>query len=225
MWGIVTIMGHTIVSIEPDSIRWAVNFVARHGEGDLFPKVLEIQAVQDYCDKFISRIICRQLTDILPGPSRRFIVPKDETSYRQATQLDPQDAIILSAIVYQYGQGIEDRRLPPTQVFSYRFRPTAREGLYSTRDAWNKFWTAASSKSSLCARILYCDIADFYNQIYHHAVENQLIESGFSNQSKKWIINLLKSTTAGVSRGVPIGPHGIHLIAEASLIPGIIQNA
>ncbi len=30
---------------------------------------------------------------------------------------------------------------------------------------------------------------------------------------------LLESTTAGVSRGVPIGPHAIHLIAEASLIP------
>ena len=29
----------------------------------------------------------------------------------------------------------------------------------------------------------------------------------------------MESTTAGVSRGVPIGPHAAHLIAEASLIP------
>ena len=207
------------MSIAADSIRWAIDFVARHGEGDLFPKVLEIQAVQDNCDDFISQIISKQLTNILPGASRRFFIPKDETYYRQATQLDPQDSIILSAIVYEYGQQIEDRRLPATQVFSYRFHPTAGEGLYASRDAWNKFWTAARSKSSTSTKVLYCDIADFYNQIYHHTVENQLIESRFSNQAIKWIVNLLKSTTAGVSRGVPIGPHGIHLIAEASLIP------
>jgi hypothetical protein len=65
----------------------------------------------------------------------------------------------------------------------------------------------------------YCDISDFYNQIYHHAIENQLIEADLPNQATKWIISLLESTTAGVSRGVPIGPHAIHLIAEASLIP------
>ncbi len=35
----------------------------------------------------------------------------------------------------------------------------------------------------------------------------------------KWVISLLESTTAGVSRGVPIGPHAVHLIAEATLIP------
>ena len=67
--------------------------------------------------------------------------------------------------------------------------------------------------------VLYCDIADFYNQISHHTIENQLIESGFPNQAIKWIVRLLESTTSGVSRGVPIGPHSIHLLAEASLIP------
>lgn len=46
-----------------------------------------------------------------------------------------------------------------------------------------------------------------------------MIESGLPNQAIKWIISLLESTTAGVSRGVPIGPHAIHLIAESSMIP------
>jgi retron-type reverse transcriptase len=50
-------------------------------------------------------------------------------------------------------------------------------------------------------------------------VENQLIASKFSNQASKWLIKLLESTTAGVSRGVPVGPHPVHLLAEASLIP------
>ncbi|WP_149873107.1 RNA-directed DNA polymerase, partial [Salmonella enterica] len=43
--------------------------------------------------------------------------------------------------------------------------------------------------------------------------------AGWPNQAIKWLISLLESTTAGVSRGVPVGPHPIHLIAEATLIP------
>ena len=73
--------------------------------------------------------------------------------------------------------------------------------------------------SESCSYVLYCDISDFYNQVYHHTVENQLAESGFPNQAIKWTIGLLESTTQGVSRGIPIGPHGAHLIAECSLIP------
>ncbi|NET40050.1 MAG: RNA-directed DNA polymerase [Cyanothece sp. SIO1E1] len=46
-----------------------------------------------------------------------------------------------------------------------------------------------------------------------------LIESQFPNQIKKWIISLLESTTARVSRGIPVGPHATHLLAEISLIP------
>lgn len=85
--------------------------------------------------------------------------------------------------------------------------------------AWNDFWSTAHTKSFSCSVVLYCDIADFYNQIYHHTLEHQLIASGFPNQAIKWVIKLLESTTAGVSRGVPIGPHEAHLLAEATLIP------
>ena len=125
----------------------------------------------------------------------------------------------LSFVVHQFGQGIEDRRLPSNRVFSYRFAPNAQHGLYASQTAWNNFWTAAHARSSICSAVLYCDISDFYNQIYHHTVENQLSESGFPNQATKWVIKLLESTTAGVSRGVPIGPHAVHLVAEATLIP------
>lgn len=180
----------------------------------------EMEEIINKKEDFINLIEGKDLaSSFSPGAARRFIVPKDDFSYRQATQLDPQDSIILSAIIYQYGQGIEDRRLTSDQVFSYRFKPEATVGLYSGDSAWNNFWTQAYLLSHDCEVILYCDIADFYNQVYHHVVENQLIASNFPNQAIKWIISLLESTTAGVSRGVPVGPHAIHLIAEATLIP------
>lgn len=207
------------MTLSRDSIEWSIEFVEKHSDGDLFPKICELDAIVALKDDFVGLVEGKQLTTFNPKPCRRFIVPKDEISYRQATQLHPQDSILLSALVYQFGKGIEDRRLNIDQVFSYRFSPTADEGLYSSKTSWNDFWSAAHKKSQNAAVVLYCDIADFYNQIYHHTVENQLIKSGLPNQAIKWVISLLESTTAGVSRGVPIGPHAIHLIAESTLIP------
>lgn len=201
------------------SVEWALDFVHAHSDGDLFPKVLEVEAVLAEKSHFVAQIARADLSALPAGSCRRFVVPKDEVSYRQATQLDPQDSIVLAALIYQFGQQIEDLRLDARRVFSYRFRPTLAEGLYSSKNAWNSFWTAAASQAAKYSHILYCDIADFYNQVYHHTVENQLISAGLPNQAVKWIIGLLESTTAGVSRGVPIGPHPIHLVAEATLIP------
>ncbi|MDJ0775496.1 MAG: reverse transcriptase domain-containing protein [Mastigocoleus sp. MO_167.B18] len=190
-----------------------------HSDGDLFPRILEIDAIHEMADEFIKLLEVKDISSFPPGSCRRFIVPKDEIAYRQATQLYPQDSIILAALIYQYGQGIENRRLPNTTVFSYRFQPDIQLGLYTNQTAWNDFWQVAYQKSQNFRYILYCDIADFYNQIYHHVIENQLIESQFPNQAIKWIISLLESTTAGVSRGVPVGPHPVHLIAEGAMIP------
>jgi retron-type reverse transcriptase len=207
------------MTLNRDSLDWGVDFVDRHSDGDLFPMIRELQAIKAKKADFISLVEGKPLNSFEPKECRRFIVPKDEISYRQATQLHPQDSILLSALIYQYGAGIESRRRDESEVFSYRFSPSLDEGLYSSKTAWNNFWTTAHRKSQQCSLVLYCDIADFYNQIYHHTVENQLIESGFPNQATKWVISLLESTTAKVSRGVPIGPHAIHLIAEATLIP------
>jgi retron-type reverse transcriptase len=205
--------------LDKTSIEWAIDFVAAHSDGDLFPQNPEMIAVLAEKDKLATEIAGKDLNQLDIGTSRRFIVPKDEISYRQATQLDPQDSIILSAIMHQFGSGIENRRKSRDKVFSYRFAPSSDHGLYASQSGWNDFWAKVARKASNSQVTLYCDIADFYNQIYHHTVENQLINSDFSNQTVKWIIRLLESTTAGVSRGIPVGPHAVHLIAEATLIP------
>ena len=207
------------MTLNATSVSWAIDFITDHSDGDLFPKLPEMEGIAARKNDLVQLLENKPLNTFQPGACRRFIVPKDEISYRQATQLDPQDSIIFSAIIHQFGAAIESRRLPPDQVFSYRFNPSAVDGLYGQSSSWNKFWNQALQLSTSHSHILYCDIADFYNQVYHHTVENQLIASGIPNQAIKWIISLLESTTAGVSRGVPIGPHPSHLIAEATLIP------
>lgn len=211
-----------MVHLESTSVEWALDFISSSSDSDLFPPTPEFSSIQALRQQFVSAITVCEVKDLSLGASRRFLVPKDEVSYRQATQLDPQDALVLTALVHQFGDCIETRRLPESQVYSYRFEPSS-SGLYRESSNWNHFWMTAARLAKKAKSVVYCDIADFYNQIYHHTLENQLIESGFPNQATKWILGLCESTTAGVSRGVPIGPHAVHLLAEGTLIP--IDNA
>ena len=205
------------VTLDGDSVRFALDFLAHHSDGDIFPPLPELSAINDQPGALITNLTKTPLSNIPHQPSRRLPVPKDDLSYRQATQLHPQDSVLLTALLHQYGHSIEQRRLPSHKVFSYRFNPTAEHGLYGPDRLWNVFWSTAGSHTA--PYVLYCDIADFYNQISHHALENELVVCGFPNQAVKWIISLLASTAPGVSRGVPIGPHGAHLLAECTLIP------
>lgn len=125
----------------------------------------------------------------------------------------------MTATLYQMGSGIEARRVPVNEkvVFSYRF-DTSDGDLYAER-SWNEFWSTCSHVANDYAFVVSADISDFYNQIYHHTVENQLLASGFANQANKLFINTYAAMTAEVSRGIPVSPHTSHLVAEATLIP------
>ena len=207
------------MQLDSKSVQWAIEFLDRHSDGDIFPSVPEIQAVAVQPDELIRQYSNKPLSNFKPRPCRRFMVPKHDLSSRPATQLHPQDSVLLTALIYQLGQGIEDRRLPCDSVFSYRFDPLIDHGLFGEGTRWNEFWDTAYELGRHYAYVLYCDIADFYNQIYHHTVENELDQSGFPIEARIWIVDLLKSTTASVSRGIPIGPHATHLIAECTLVP------
>jgi hypothetical protein len=104
-------------------------------------------------------------------------------------------------------------------VFSYRFDPSQDGSLYSNKNSWSDFWTHCFEKAKKYECIACLDISDFYNQIYHHTIENMLIEVRMPKQIITTIMNLMKFLTQTNSRGVPIGPHASHLLAEMSLIP------
>lgn len=209
------------MKLEKDSIEWAIDSLDKHGDTDLFPKPIELKVISELGEYAINLISDIDLSNHNPSSPRRFVVPKDDLSVRPATQLDPLDSIIFTAIMYQFGEGIEQRRVPFTKktVFSYRFDPNNDGDLYKSYNVWNEYWEKCISLARVHEYVLVADISDFYNQIYHHTVENQLIDSNYPNQVIQWIKRLFGTVSAKVSRGIPVGPHASHLIAEASLIP------
>jgi hypothetical protein len=194
------------MKLDEKSIEWAIRSLAKFGDTDLFPRPIEIVSICHDSNHSAQQLSQLDISALAPGASRRFIVPKHDLSYRQATQLDPLDSLFMTALVYSFGDKIEERRRAQSeqQVFSYRFQPSAEGELYGSLSGWNLFWTHCSKTAERYSTVLIADIADFYNQIYHHTLENQLGESGWPNQAIQWIVRLLESTSAKVSRGVPL---------------------
>ncbi|MGO2962940.1 MAG: RNA-directed DNA polymerase [Carnobacterium maltaromaticum] len=209
------------MKLNEDSIEWAIIHNKIVKDTDLFPLPKEIEIFEDNLEESVEVFKDIELTTYNWKTARRFFIPKKELSYRLATQLDPLDSILLSAIVHQYGEGIEKRRIPleKEKVFSYRLSPNKLGHMYTLEDSWKKFWEVSLRKAEKYSYIVYVDIADFYNQIYHHTVENELIACSFPNPVKKSLINLFGGLTSKTSRGLPVGPHSTHIFAEMTLIP------
>lgn len=209
------------MKLPEEAYRWAINHLFKESDTDLFPRPYELKIVHERADKIINKCKEIDIGSYKWKASRRFVVPKDNISYRVATQLDIMDSIMLGAIIYHYGNLIESNRIPEADdtVFSYRFKPKPDGTLYSNQNAWNRFWESCKETSKYYKYVVMCDISDFYNQIYHHTVENQLIACGFPNEILSSIVRLISDITQKNSRGIPVGPHAFHIIAEAALTP------
>jgi len=73
--------------LKKESVIWATHFLHDHSDGDLFPRVLEFGALVETIDELADFVSSKDLASVAIGASIRFIVPKDEISYRQATHL------------------------------------------------------------------------------------------------------------------------------------------
>lgn len=209
------------MKLSKESYSWAIQHIKQQKDTDLFPKLKEYDILFEDENYLVEQLTSIDIGNYPWQSYRRFIIPKDEYSYRVATQLDPIDNLILVALTFQFGRRIEEKRVPieENKVFNYRFEPSDKGELYNKKDAWKKFWSTSKEKIEDYNYAVYIDIADFYNRIYHHTLENQLIYCEMENQVIKALKNLLQKTTQTTSQGIPVGPHSMHIYAEACLMP------
>jgi hypothetical protein len=207
--------------LDPSSLDWALEHLRRHSDTDKFPVPFELDVLaRRWTHGIRDRLAGLDLTQHKWKGERKMLVPKDEFSFRNAAQLDPIDAVLLAALTFEIGSAVERKRDPISskRVFSYRFAPDASGGIYGA-DQWDDFWQTSIARATGTSFVLVVDIADFYNQVSHHSIENQLQRCGVSAPDTKIVMNLLTAQTGSISKGIPVGPHPSHLLAETSLIP------
>lgn len=103
------------MTLSEDSILWALTHLRASGDSDLFPWACELDAFSASAGEVASFLRQKQLSDINPGAARRFMVPKDEVSFRLETQLDSIDSLVWSTLIHEFGSGMERRRTPNSE--------------------------------------------------------------------------------------------------------------
>lgn len=206
------------------SYNYALKHLILEGDTDLFPPAFELKALKFNWDIVLDQLYKLDITNYQWSSGRRFVVPTHQLAFRTATQLEPFDSLILTGIIKTFGNRIEEARIPikEKRVFSYRFDPQPDGRLYGTGSKWHEFWQTSLDKvmSNDYEWIAIADISDYYNQIYHHVLGNQLVDAKVPKPIATIIEkNFLGTITHGVSRGIPVGPHSVHLLAECALIP------
>lgn len=206
-----------------EAYAWALEHLRLQGDTDLFPTPPEIAYVYENKDELLPKLQKLDVSSYTWGEGRRFIIPKGELSFRTVTQLEPLDGVVLAALMKKYGRVLERSRVPISEekVFSYRFQPTDDGRFFGDSTGWLEFWGRSKrlAEHASCKYVAIADISDFYNQIYHHTLENELQGARLPNHVYTSIKKLVQTLTSSISRGLPVGPHPIHLLAECSLSP------
>lgn len=212
------------IQLPKAAYSWAIRHLTTEGDSDLFPRSPELAALKyNWNHGVLEDLSQLDLSTYAWKGGRRLLVPKNVLAFRQGTQLHPLDSVVFAAFMKSIGRRLERHRMPLSddRVFSYRYAPTSDGRFYGTDTRWSQFWEVSRKRAEQvrCTHVLTADISDFYNQIYHHVIENQLRESGLPEAHVQICKRFLSAYSETVSRGIPIGPHSVHLLAELSLHP------
>lgn len=204
------------------SIDWTSRHISIFGDTDIVPVPFEYKAIQDNWDGLKTLIGNIDLSTHETRSLRRFLVPKPGGGYRVATQLDPIDTIIYDALVVEVAENVEAIRAPRDSKISCAYRieidPIGR--LFSdTNRSWQDYCDASADLAGdpKCHYVVTADIADFYNQVGHQRVRNALELSGVRSTRAHNIERFLNQIAGGQTRGLPVGPVGSIVLAEACL--------
>lgn len=156
------------------------------------------------------------------GPTRRGLVMKDHSSFRQCAWLDPFDAVKYLAAAYLLFEKIEAARIPKDErvVHSHRLSQTDGE-IFDGRYGYDSFRALSSelSQQRIGQWKIVTDIANFFDRIGNHSLENHLLNVGCDEK----IVSLIKEMLyfwAGDRRsfGIPVGSDASRILSEAILL-------
>jgi hypothetical protein len=207
--------------LNPVSLDWALTHIRRYGDTDIFPVPFEFEAIAHCWLSVRPELERLDVAAHIPGASRRVLVPKPGGGFRVAVQLDPLDSIIYVALLYEAAKLIEDNRISAglRTACSYRVQLDPNGSFFPAASGWPDFHQRSEelANSTQYSHVLVADIADFYNQVYLHRVENALELANVPTERAKNIQRFLLLLNAKQSQGLPVGPISSILLAEAAL--------
>jgi len=208
-------------SLSTDALEWALKHIQRFGDSDFFPRSFEFDAITHCWNRIRHELEGLDLCEYRPKSPRRMVVPKSGTDFRVVAQLDPIDALVYTAMVYEVSELLEAARIPAERQIacSYRIVPDERGSWFPPTTGWPEFHGRSKTlaESGEFNFVVVADITDFYNQASQHRIENALEQAGVSESRAKAIEEFLSALSAKHSRGLPVGPSASIVLAEACM--------
>lgn len=208
-------------TLTPSALDWALKHIDRFGDTDLLPVPFEYEAIAHAWGWLRDELAALDLAQYRIGSAQRYLVPKPSAGFRVVAQLDPIDAIVYTAMIYEIAEAIEKARVPAERKIacSYRVSLDGAGAFFRPDNGWPTYHERSRSAALDVdvKAIVVADIGDFYNQIYHHRLENALDDAAVPKDRRESIIGFLSQLTATQSRGIPVGPYASILLAETCL--------
>ena len=96
-----------MLSLSPSSLDWALKHAEQYGDTDIFPLPFEFSAIRYDWDRLSDELSSSDILNWKVRPHRESLSPKSNLGFRIATQLDPLDWLIYSALIYEIGHELE----------------------------------------------------------------------------------------------------------------------
>ena len=213
-----------MLNLSESSLEWALRHALSQGDTNIFPSAFEFQAIEYDWTAVRDYLAAQDMLRWVTRPLRRALSPKRRLGFRVATQLDPLDFLILTALVYEIGEEIESHRLPAANqseqyIASCRFRPSSEGVLFDGHHGYRSFLHRSMqlATSSHFSHVVLTDIADFYPRLYLHRVEGALSNATQKNNHVLALSRMLGQWNQSQSYGIPVGSEASKLIAELSI--------
>lgn len=209
--------------VQKKTLRLAIKNIASHGDTDIFPYPSENHLLHDIPDDFVE-VLTKIDADFdshlasIPVLTSKNLSAVGYSGFRYGTQIDPLWNAYLLSLVLTVAEDLEQKRVSPSIVFSYRYAPDESAGtLFDKKVGWHEFQTASIAQASEHGFVLRCDISDFYPRIYHHRLENALKSGTKKSEAAKRIMAIVSAIAEGPSYGLPVGGPAARILSETLL--------
>ena len=206
------------------SVRRAVQHITSAGDTDLFPPLPEARFFNDEADAIAGLVGKLNMGQYDPVSSVEVLTPKSSLGFRIGHQLTAVDSLLFTAAVIENADGIEEIRQKTSgdSAFAFRYDPDGEERLFRQNRSYHDWLDhlttfAADGLFGDSKPVLETDIADFYQRIYLHRVENLLNDAGANKQSHGLIKKIIQVCRSKQSFGLPVGSSASRLLAEGVL--------
>ena len=211
--------------ISKASVRRAIDHLGSFGDTDLFPRLPEMRCFLERPNTVAKDCESLNIGQYTPVGVVETLTPKSWLGFRIAHQLTAADNVIYLAALLDCAPKLEAARLPKddNEAFAYRFAEGESLRIFEPGRSYHQ-WLAYLSEFGGPENpfaedrpAVVTDIADFYQRIYFHRIENVLQDAGCPKGPSDLVKKIIKTTRARASYGLPVGSTASRLLAECLL--------